>query len=34
VLLFPPLLLCFFVIINSKGERLQLLEIPREREKR
>jgi hypothetical protein len=33
VLFFPPLLLCFFVIINCKGERLQVMEIPREREK-
>jgi hypothetical protein len=30
---FPPLLLCFFVIINCKGERLQVVEIPRKREK-
>jgi hypothetical protein len=28
-LLVPPLLLCFFVIINCKGERLQVVEIPR-----
>jgi hypothetical protein len=28
----PPLLLCFFVIIICKGERLQVVEIPRERE--
>jgi hypothetical protein len=33
VLLSPPLLPCFFVIINCKGERLQVMEIPREREK-
>jgi hypothetical protein len=33
VLLSPPLLLCFFVIINCKGERLQVVEIPRKREK-
>jgi hypothetical protein len=26
----PPLLLCFFVIIICKGERLQVVEIPRE----
>jgi hypothetical protein len=32
VLLSPPLLPCFFVIINCKGERLQVVEIPRERE--
>jgi hypothetical protein len=32
-LLSPPLLLCFFVIINFKGERLQVVEIPRKREK-
>jgi hypothetical protein len=32
-LLFPPLLSCFFVIINCKGERLQAMEIPRKREK-
>jgi hypothetical protein len=32
VLLFPPLLPCLFVIINCKGERLQVVEIPRERE--
>jgi hypothetical protein len=31
-LLFPTLLLCFFVIINCKGERLQVVEIPRKRE--
>jgi hypothetical protein len=30
---FPPLLLCFFVIINCKGERLQDVEIPRKLEK-
>jgi hypothetical protein len=29
VLLFPPLHLCFFVIIICKGERLQVVEIPR-----
>jgi hypothetical protein len=28
----PPLFPCFFVIIISKGERLQVVEIPRERE--
>jgi hypothetical protein len=28
----PPLLSCFFVIIICKGERLQVVEIPRERE--
>jgi hypothetical protein len=28
----PPLLPCFFVIIICKGERLQVVEIPRERE--
>jgi hypothetical protein len=33
VLLSPPLLPCFFVIIKCKGERLQVVEIPREREK-
>jgi hypothetical protein len=32
VLLFPPLHPCFFVIINCKGERLQVVEIPRERD--
>jgi hypothetical protein len=32
VLLFSPLHLCFFVIINCKGERLQVVEIPRERD--
>jgi hypothetical protein len=32
MLLFPPLLSCFFVIIICKGERLQVMEIPRERE--
>jgi hypothetical protein len=32
VLLFPLLLPCFFVIIICKGERLQVVEIPRERE--
>jgi hypothetical protein len=31
VLLFPPLHLCFFMIIICKGERLQVVEIPRER---
>jgi hypothetical protein len=31
-LLSPPLLPCFFVIIICKGERLQSVEIPRERE--
>jgi hypothetical protein len=33
VLLFPTLLSCFFVIINCKGERLQVVEIPRKRER-
>jgi hypothetical protein len=33
VLLSPPLLLCFFVIINCKGERLQVVEIPHKWEK-
>jgi hypothetical protein len=33
VLLFPTLLPCFFVIINCKGERLQVVEIPRKRER-
>jgi hypothetical protein len=33
VLLSPPLLPCFFVIINCKGERLQVVEIPCKREK-
>jgi hypothetical protein len=33
VLLSPPLLPCFFEIINCKGERLQVVEIPHEREK-
>jgi hypothetical protein len=28
----PALLSCFFVIIICKGERLQVVEIPRERE--
>jgi hypothetical protein len=28
----PPLLPCSFVIIICKGERLQVVEIPRERE--
>jgi hypothetical protein len=32
VLLFPPLPPCFFVIIICKGERLQVVEIPRERD--
>jgi hypothetical protein len=32
-LLFHPLLPCLFVIINCKGERLQVVEIPRKREK-
>jgi hypothetical protein len=32
VLLFPPLHLCFFVIIFCKGERLQVVEIPRKRD--
>ena len=32
VLLFPPLHMCFFVIINCKGERLQVVEIPRKRD--
>jgi hypothetical protein len=32
-LLFPPLLPCFFVIINCKGERLQVVEILRKWEK-
>jgi hypothetical protein len=27
VLRFPSLLLCFFVIINCKGERLQVVEF-------
>jgi hypothetical protein len=31
-LLSPPLLPCFFVIINYKGERLQVVEIPRKQE--
>jgi hypothetical protein len=30
---FPPLLLCFSCDQNCKGERLQLVEIPRKREK-
>jgi hypothetical protein len=30
---FPPLLLCFHFDICCKGERLQLVEIPRKREK-
>jgi hypothetical protein len=29
---FPPLHLCFFVIIICKGERLQVVEIPRKRD--
>jgi hypothetical protein len=32
VLLFPSLLPCFFVIIICKGERLQVVEIPRKRD--
>jgi hypothetical protein len=32
VLLFPPLHPCFFVIIICKGERLQVVEIPRKRD--
>jgi hypothetical protein len=32
VLLFPSLNSCFFVIINCKGERLQVVEIPRKRD--
>jgi hypothetical protein len=32
VLLFPPLHSCFFEIIICKGERLQVVEIPRERD--
>jgi hypothetical protein len=32
VLLFPPLHPCFFVIIFCKGERLQVVEIPRKRD--
>jgi hypothetical protein len=28
----PPLLPCFFVIIICKGEKLQVVEIPRKRE--
>jgi hypothetical protein len=31
---FPPLLLCFHCDLCCKGERLQLVEIPRKREKR
>jgi hypothetical protein len=31
-MLFPPLHLCFFVIIIRKGERLQVVEIPRKRD--
>jgi hypothetical protein len=34
VLLSPPLLLCFFCDHHCKGERLQVVEIPRKREKR
>jgi hypothetical protein len=30
---FPPLLLCFSCDQHCKGERLQLVEIPRKREK-
>jgi hypothetical protein len=30
---FPPLILCFLVIKHCKGERLQLVKIPRKREK-
>jgi hypothetical protein len=32
VLLFPPLHPCFFKIIIFKGERLQVVEIPRKRD--
>jgi hypothetical protein len=32
VLFFPPLHSFFFVIIFSKGERLQVVEIPRKRD--
>jgi hypothetical protein len=32
VLLFPSLHPSFFVIINCKGERLQVVEIPHERD--
>ena len=32
MLLFPPLHPYFFAIINCKGERLQVVEIPRERD--
>jgi hypothetical protein len=32
VLLFPPLHPCFFVIIICKGERVQVVEIPRKRD--
>jgi hypothetical protein len=32
VLLFPTLLLCFLCDQSCKGERLQLVEIPRKRE--
>jgi hypothetical protein len=31
-LLFPPLHPCFFVIFIYKGERLQVVEIPRKRD--
>jgi hypothetical protein len=31
--LLPSLTLCFFVKLNCKGERLQVVEIPRKREK-
>jgi hypothetical protein len=33
-LLSPPLLLCLFCDHHCKGERLQVVEIPRKREKR
>jgi hypothetical protein len=33
VLLSPPLLLCFFCDHHCKGERLQVVEIPRKQEK-
>jgi hypothetical protein len=32
VLLLPSLHLCFFVVIICKGERLQVVEIPRKRD--
>jgi hypothetical protein len=32
--LLPSLTPCFFVKLNCKGERLQVVEIPRKREKR